>query len=708
METNEERFDLDVFSEEVEDIEIPEELINDTYSASVFGEGDPQVDKEDEAFTYITEKLGVQYSEEQQASILHHGTPLNVIACAGSGKTTSLITKMHYITRKYEVRPTNMLAISFSNKAVDEMKERYEKYRKKIGVKFAGNPSFRTYHSLFLMLLKGLPEYENLQVARLSDYRFELMKKVRSDGLRDTSEILDEMLNYCSNLINKSISKDGLENLVLEGVSFQEDNYRDVISTYHEMKAKKKEVDFDDMMVRLYTLLKEETPDILEIKKRFQVMYQYVFMDEYQDISKIQRDIMDMLIGDINKLTVYGDDDQSIYAFRGSESRIIVDFIYHYPSAKRIFLGDNYRCGRNILNVLKTSIAQNTVRVDKELRAYNDGGEVIAVPTDGSYKALADLLVAEIQDLEESEYVNIGILVRTNAQRTLLSDMLLEAGIAVDIDNMSYSLRNNKVYKTLLEIIQAIDTEDNALFATHGRKFAPSLHQSILKDFKHNPSNKWYKAIVEENQYNLPKDTLEIMTRIKVTNNMKNKIGYTWKLVSRYYENLAKRGFGNYDKTRNIVKHMIDIAKGMTKADFEKVERKKEAILRINCKNTEALKMFTIHAVKGQEFESVYAIGLNGNIIPDENYMNRLYMQKGEEGCRAYVEEERRIFYVMGTRAKKKLVLAYDKSNPSAFLYELSGVALDGVNGQYNEEGHFEVYDQEKINKIKQIKIGQY
>lgn len=708
MKDKESIFDLDVFSEEAErEADRPPEGVENVYDTEIFGtaKGTEEVDED---FEYIAEKLGVQYSDEQRASICHHGTPLNVIACAGSGKTTSLITKMHYNTRRYDVRPSNMLAISFSNKAVEEMKERYEKYRKKIGVKYAGTPAFRTYHSLFLMLLKGLPKYENLQVADLRNYRFELLKKVRSDGLRDTSEILDEMLNYCSNLINKSISMDGLENLVIEGVSFQEDNYREVITTYHKMKAERKEVDFDDMMVQLYKELKANTGDIVELKTRFQAMYQYVFMDEYQDISKIQRDIMDNLIGDINKLTVYGDDDQSIYAFRGSESKIIVEFIYHYPSATRIFLGDNYRCGRNILNVLKSSIEQNKVRVAKDLRAYNAGGEVIAVPTDGSYEALAKLLVDEVKELDESEYTKVGILVRTNAQRTLLSDMLLEAGIAVDIDNMNYSLRNNKVYKTILEIIGAIDRGENAMFALHGRKFIPALSNHMFNTYKHNLNRNWYEEVVERNDYNLPKDTLEALMQIKQTNNMKNKIGYTWKLVRNYYENLAKRGFGNFDKTMNIVKHMLVISKGLRPNDFEKVERKKEALLRINCKNSEALKMYTIHAVKGQEFDSVYAIGLDSNIIPDENYMQRLYMQKGEEGCRAYVEEERRIFYVMGTRAKNKLVLAYDKTNPSAFLYELNGIALEGVNGEYGEDGTFKVYDQKSIDEIKRGKIGTY
>lgn len=260
----------------------------------------------------ISTSLEVPYSDEQRAIIRHFGKPLNIVSCAGSGKTAVLIAKMLYTQIHHKVQAYNMLAITFNTKASVEIKERYNKGKQQLGLK--GSPEFRTFHSLFLMMLKTVNKYKDIKVVSHTDYLFELLNKVRKPNEdSDKSALLDDMMSFKGVLINNGHSIDGIQNCEnhedLVGGKFFLDNYIDVITLYNQRKKRDKAIDFDDMIVLLYEELYMNGNT--ELITNFQNVFKYIYMDEYQDISKIQIDIMDKLIEDKNKLVTIGDDDQS-------------------------------------------------------------------------------------------------------------------------------------------------------------------------------------------------------------------------------------------------------------------------------------------------------------------------------------------------------------------------------------------------------------
>lgn len=657
-------FDLDSLNEEQSTEEVSQENMDK--------------DKSDKAIRSIQEAMKVKFSEEQLRIIKHSGKPLNVLSCAGSGKSTVLVAKMLYRELVSEVKPVNMLGITFNRDACGEIESRYEVARRKLGLRRGSLPTFKTFHSLFYMILRNIKGYKDYGVVQEGKYMFQLMKLIRSDGARENIEVYRDIMSYRSSLINHGISPDGLEGAVFEDVPFNEENYRKVISKYIELKEADKVLDFDDMLVFLHTELIDKGNE--EATESFRHVFRDVYIDEYQDISKVQMDIMDYLILEDDRFVTIGDDDQSIYGFRGSNPSYIRDFIYRYPNAERLFLGDNYRCRADILNPVISSIEKNTVRVEKSIRAFNEGGKVVVVPIDNTFEELASVIKEDVKGMYGDDFDEIGVLVRLNAQRMLIADILAENGVQVDIGGMNYSLRANKVYMTVMGLVDAIKNEDNNKFSEFGRVMFHSLHYTVMQKYRNDKRRNWYEETITENRYNLPVYVLDSVKKIKKTNNMKNAIGYVWRMVSDYYQDLAKKGFGNFEKVIEIYRHLFQISEGLTVAQFKKSENIKESFLSLYCNSGNAVQIKTLHSVKGLEFKTVYLIGLDGQKFPNERHIERLYEKYGEEAAVKYIEEERRLFYVGWTRAESKLVISYKKDDPTRFLRELTGLHLPGVN----------------------------
>lgn len=272
-----------------------------------------ETELEREIIDDISKSLGVPYSEEQRKIIRHSGKPLNIVSCAGSGKTAVLIAKMLFDQQHNGVQPYNILAITFNTKASEEIKERYIKGARNMNLR--GQPEFKTFHALFLMMLKTVNKYRNVNVlSSTGKYTFKLLDIVRKPSEdSDKSTLLQDMFSFRSKLINNNISITGVDNLEQfedsEEFSFNIDNYRSVMTKYNQLKEKDNVIDFDDMIRLIYEELVEHKNQ--QIIDNFQNVYKYVYIDEYQDISNIQMEIMDILIKDKNKFVSIGDDDQS-------------------------------------------------------------------------------------------------------------------------------------------------------------------------------------------------------------------------------------------------------------------------------------------------------------------------------------------------------------------------------------------------------------
>lgn len=624
----------------------------------------------------IEDANGLDFSDEQVEIITHTGSPLGVIACAGSGKTTVLVSKMIYREIEYKVKPLNMLAITFSADAVYDMKKKYRTLRKEVGIKKRGNAMFKTFHALFLMLLQSIDEYKDVKVDGGNKYKYLLGKYVEGVEEDDRMSVLDQMFSYRGSLINKGISKDGIENAeVLKGENnntFNMENYKDIMKKYQEYKQLDGVIDFDDMQTLLYAEMVGK--DNAEPVKAFQRVWGDgdVYIDEYQDISKIQRDIMDKLIKDFNRKTIIGDDDQSIYRFRGSDPKYILDFQHTYSKAEIKYLSENYRCRENILNEVIPMIETNKHRMDKSIRASKTGGNIEYIKTRGNIEPLITELLSELSGLDQGFYDDIAILVRNNSQRMLITDELIEQDVPVNIHNEKFSLQENKVYNTLLDIVEMIKQEDNALFIKHYKKLFPHLNKQAVNHYLYSEDS-WYLDVTEQGMYNIRAEDFKRVQQIYETNNMYNALVHVWMLIKKYYKGLSDRGYGSYTRTEEIVKYMLKISKGYTMNDFLDSEENKYSRIRMWCGSDEALKVRTIHSVKGLEFGSVYIVGVNGDVIPDIRRYERLSNVHGYKSADRYMEEERRLLYVAWTRAKHRLVVSYDPKNPSVFLEELQG-----------------------------------
>lgn len=285
------------------------DVLNEEVTAESKEEEAAEIKQENEALGRIEKAMGVEFSDEQRTVIQHSGKPLNVISCAGSGKTTVLVAKMMYRELVGGITPVNMLGITFSSAATSEIEQRYRGTRKKLRLRNTSMPTFKTFHSLFLMILRSIKGYKNHTVVSEGKYMFQLMKMVRSDGARDNHEIYTNIMSHRSSMINHGYSVDGIEGAIFEDVQFNVDNYNAIITKYNEMKEQDKVLDFDDMLVFLYKELIENECE--EARESFRRVFHDIYIDEYQDISKVQLDIIDNLIGDESKLVAIGDDDQS-------------------------------------------------------------------------------------------------------------------------------------------------------------------------------------------------------------------------------------------------------------------------------------------------------------------------------------------------------------------------------------------------------------
>ena len=621
----------------------------------------------------IEDAMGVSFSEEQKDIIQHTGSPLGVVSGAGSGKTTVLVSKMVYRELEHNIKPLNMLAITFTADATVDMKEKYKEVRRKTKLKRRGMATFKTFHALFLMLLTSMDEYKNMKVVNGNEYKYLLAKYVKGSDEEDKQSVIEQMFSYRGAVINRGISTDGIENaevFMSETVNFKIDNYKEIMKKYNDLKTLDGVIDFDDMQTLLYDeIVNKENKEPVKSFRRVWGNGD-VYIDEYQDISKVQRDIMDKLIKNFNRLTVIGDDDQSIYSFRGSDPKYILDFPFTYSRAELKYLSTNYRCGSNILNAVKPVIENNKNRMEKDIKAFNEGGEVKLIKTKGNNAPLIDEIKYELEGLDTSLYEFIAVLVRNNSQRMVLADELLENDVAVNIKNTKFSLQENKFYNTLLDIIEMIKEEDNKMFVTHCRKLFPHIRKTKIDFYLYSDEN-WYEDLVEKNKYNVRSTDISLIKKIKETNNMFNAFVGVWKLVRLYYKNLGDRGFGSFKRVEDIMRYVLKISKNFKINDYMEKEEKKYAKLRLWCGSSEALEISTIHSVKGLEYDTVFFVGVDNDIIPNESRYDDMMQKRKFNNANNYIEEERRLFYVAWTRAIHKLVVTYDAEKPSRFISEL-------------------------------------
>lgn len=609
---------------------------------------------------------------KQKEAVLHKDGPMLVLAGAGSGKTKVLTSRIAYLIDN-GVSPANILAITFTNKAAHEMKERVINL---VGYD-ANYIQISTFHLLGLKIIKENYEflgYDKNFIILDSDDTLTIVKKLMKElNMNPKFYNAKQIRNKISSAKNELITPEKFKKIEFD---------TQVVTLYKKYCQKLKQgnsVDFDDLLI-LPIKLFEISPNILE---SYQERYKYLLIDEYQDTNEAQYVFSKMLAAKYRNIFVVGDNDQAIYAFRGANFKNILNFEKDYPDCKTILLEENYRSTQTILNAANSVIKHNKKRKDKNLWSNNDIGEKIKYIKTDDEKAEGEFVTKEIKKLvneKKVSYDDIAILYRTNAQSRSIEEAMLKANIPYKIIG-SFYFYNRKEIKDLLCYLRLINNpkDDVSLMrvinvpkrgignVTIGH-ITDAAEQNNISMFEAITSGKElaFKQIIE----NLQK-TCQNLSLTEMVEEVLEKSGMKEELTKeKTLENEIR--LENLEEFKSITKNYEEEFGEISLDDFLN-EISLVSDVTEHTDGTNKVSLMTTHAVKGLEFDYVFIIGMEEGIFPHYNSIM--------EGTNDAIEEERRLCYVAITRAKKDLWIINCKKRllygqtqcnaPSRFIAEI-------------------------------------
>ena len=584
-------------------------------------------------------------NKQQEIAVKHIDGPMLVLAGAGSGKTKVLTSRIAYLI-EHGVRIENILAITFTNKAAKEMKDRVINL---IGMDAKGI-QISTFHSLGLRIIKenyAKLGYKSNFVILDSDDTLTVIKKIMKElNLNPKFYNARDIRNKISSAKNEMMSPKEYAKVEFD---------RNIISVYESYNSKlliNNSVDFDDLLILPIKLFKMY-PDVL---RYYQDKYKYVLIDEYQDTNEAQYIFTKMLCNNHKNIFVVGDNDQAIYAFRGANYKNILNFEKDYPNAKVILLEENYRSTQNILDAANSVIKHNKMRKDKNLWCNNDiGSKVKYIKTDTD-KEECEYVAEKIKELHDNNisYEDIAILYRTNAQSRLIEEEMLKKGIPYRIVG-SFYFYNRKEIKDLLCYLRLINNHDDdvsllRIINTPKRGIGEKTIESLTNKANMNKTS-LFEAIDSGKELtfknlilNMEKECENITLTDMVELVLKDS-GIREELVNEKSLEAEIR-LENLEEFKSITKGYEEEYGVISLTDFLNEVSLVSDISEHQDSNNK-VSLMTIHAVKGLEFDDVFIVGMEEGIFPHYNSIN--------EGTLAAIEEERRLCYVAITRAKKNL-----------------------------------------------------
>lgn len=589
-------------------------------------------------------------NDRQKEAVLASDGPLLILAGAGSGKTSVLTTKVAYLIEEKDIDPRNIVAITFTNKAAKEMKERI--------IKLVGNRGYdiqiSTFHSFGLRIIKENYErlgYEKNFTIIDSDDSLTVIKKLLKDMNIDTTRCNPKFVkNQISSAKNEMVTPEKYSSLVNDEIS---DITYKAYKKYQETLLRNNSLDFDDLLVKPIELFSKH-PDVLQ---QYQELFKYIFIDEYQDTNEVQYIFSKMLSSKYKNICVVGDDAQSIYSFRGANFRNILNFEKDYKDAKVILLEQNYRSTKTILNAANSVIKNNVQKKDKNLWTENETGEKIKYVRAVDEKDEASFVTREIKNLKEQgvSLDDMAVLYRTNAQSRTIEEGFLNSNIPYRIVG-AFAFYSRKEIKDLLAYLKLIyNTKDDVslmrIINYPKRGIGAKTIDNLSMDAVLNNSS-MFEVIEKGKELEFKKMILEMkeksesLSLTETIDMVLDKSGIKSDLESEHTLEADIR-LENLEEFKSITK-TFEEESGI--ASLEDFLNEVSLVSDVNDqKNDDAPKvtLMTTHAVKGLEFKYVFVIGMEENIFPHVNCI------EGPEG----LEEERRLCYVAITRAKKKLYL---------------------------------------------------
>ena len=618
-------------------------------------------------------------NEQQKQAVLYNEGPLLILAGAGSGKTKVLTTKIAYLIQEKNIDPYNILAITFTNKAAKEMKDRVFNL---IG-DIAKYIQVSTFHSFGLRILRDNCDvlgYDRNFVIMDSDDSLTVVKRILKEANYDPKVYNPRAIrNKISSCKNELMTPELYERYA---TSEYEKIVLEVYQKYEKKLQQNNSVDFDDLLILPIKLFREN-PSILQ---NYQERFKYILIDEYQDTNEAQYILTKLLSAKYRNIMVVGDDSQSIYSFRGANYKNILNFEKDYKEAKTIMLEQNYRSTSNILDAANDVIKHNKEKKDKKLWTENATGEKIKYYRAFNERDEAQYAIRKIKELvnKNTQYKDIAILYRTNAQSRILEEEMLKENLPYRVVG-SFYFYNRKEIKDLIAYLRLIHNSKDNISLT--RVINTPKRGIGLKTIE-NITNKadelgisMYDAISSGKELlfkNTIEDLKKVAENITLTELIDKVLDTTGMKEELEKENSldAEIRLENLEEFKSITKAFEEKEGLISLEDFlleislvSDVEEYKDDDNRIS--------LMTIHSVKGLEFDHVFIVGLEEGIFPHINSL----MENSE------LEEERRLCYVAITRAKKTLHLVNtrrrtlfgkDQVNPpSRFIAEISNDLIE-------------------------------
>lgn len=621
----------------------------------------------------------MECNKEQKEAIMHRDGPAMVLAGPGAGKTYVITNRVKALIDEYGVKPEQILVVTFSKAAAVEMKERFEMMTggRRLPVRFG------TFHSVFFQILRLAYHYEVKDIATPAlKYRF------LEETLNETGYGVDDKKEFLSD-IEKEISRvkgEGIEIDCYFSSACSAEIFQKMYRGYQEKLQRHRCLDFDDMVVYTYQLLKERE----DIRRRWQAQFRYLLIDEFQDINRLQYETVCMLAEPENNLFIVGDDDQSIYGFRGAKPGIMLSFPKRFPDTKQIVLGVNYRCSDEIMKAAERLIGKNNERYEKHIVANKGKEQPVHMKKCENLPDEAEKIVAQIQMYQKEgiAYQEMAVLFRTNMQMRLLAGKLMEHGVPFTMRENLPNLFDTWMAKDIMCYLQlALGNRSREKFLKIANRPVRYLSRTAftesevsfdkLRAYYAVKNQEWMEERIWNFEYDLK--NLASLSPYAAIHFIRKGIGY-----DEFLKTYADERNVNADDWFDVLDEMQEMARdkksipeflsfvenyGDTLEEIRQEQKKQQV------KEEPGVSLMTMHASKGLEFPVVFVPTLNEDIVP--------YRKAVQEGN---LEEERRMLYVAMTRAKTYLHLSFVKerfhkeAEPSSFLYEISPALKNKIN----------------------------
>ena len=584
----------------------------------------------------------------QVQAVIHKDGPCMVLAGPGSGKTLTITKRIEYLIGKHHVSPEEILVITFTKAASIEMKERFVRL---CGQK-AGPVTFGTFHGIYYGILKWAYRMNASNILS-EEQKYQLLKQVigrMEIDIDDEKDFLQGIAGEIGNIKNNQIPLAEYESL-----NCSEEVFREIFEQYEKERKWLKKIDFDDMLVLVYELFKKR-PDILSMWQR---KFRYILIDEFQDINQVQYDVIRMLAAPENNLFIVGDDDQSIYRFRGARPDIMLGFKKDYPDTKEILLDVNYRSTKAIVNGAARVIRHNVNRYPKQIITTNEQGETVHIqevrhPIEESKYVVSQIQEAKKRGIPSSE---IAVLFRTNVEARALAETFMEYNMPFRMKERMPNLYEHFIAQDLITYLKmalgdrsrksflAIMNRPNRYIGRDSVEGTTISFESLRKFYC---DKDWMLDRIDQLEVDFR--ILKNMAPYGAIQYIRKHIGY-----DEFLKEYAAFRKINMEDLKEVLREIEERTKAFRTIEewFTHIEEYSEELKRQSQQketDPEAITFMTMHGSKGLEFDLVFIIGANETITP---------YKKAE--TKEEVEEERRMFYVAMTRARKKLIISYTK-----------------------------------------------